>query len=163
MHGLIKVQDLVNRLLHESLGGDLVETSKPKWEKTELIRENVEKGLQTKLSSGALSKSDFDTIKAALKIPKGTPHGDIARTYRNKLTHHVRPSVDYAMFFSDLYSRHGMIITNKDGKVIGKRYNILARLPVQYRFDDLHLSFSEYLDAVVEMLQRLSEITTLRR
>jgi len=30
---LIKVQDLVNRLLHESLGGNLVDTAKDDWER----------------------------------------------------------------------------------------------------------------------------------
>jgi hypothetical protein len=29
------VQDLVNRLLHESLGGDLVDATKPDWEQTQ--------------------------------------------------------------------------------------------------------------------------------
>src|SRR5208283_5026451 len=48
VHGLIKVQDLVNRLLHESLGGDLVDTSKTNWERNELTREKVEKGLAAK-------------------------------------------------------------------------------------------------------------------
>ena len=38
VYGLIKIQDLVNRLLHEGLGGDLVDTSVPDWEKSELTR-----------------------------------------------------------------------------------------------------------------------------
>ena len=35
---LIKAQDLVNRLLHESLGDDLVDTSNPDWEEVSLRR-----------------------------------------------------------------------------------------------------------------------------
>ena len=163
VYELIKVQDVINRLLHESLGGDLVDTSKPDWERTELTRKNVEKGLKAKLASGALSQSDFDAISAALDIPKNAPHGEAALTYRRKLMHHIRPSVDYAMFYSGLESREGEVITDATGKITGRRYAILARPPVQYRFHDLHASLVGYLDAAVAMLQKLSEIEILRR
>jgi hypothetical protein len=75
------VQDLVNRLLHESLGGDLVDATKPDWEQTQLTRKKVETGLRSKLSAGLLSPADFDEIDAALEIPKRTPQGDIALAY----------------------------------------------------------------------------------
>jgi hypothetical protein len=163
VYELIKVQDLVNRLLHESLGGDLVDTSKPDWEKDELTRKKVEKGLEAKRAAGALSQTDFDALTAALKIPKSTPHGEAALTYRNKLMHHIKPSVDYAMFFSGLDSREGAVIKDASGKVTGRRFGIFAQHPVQYRFADLHASLTEYLDAVVSMLQKLSEIEILRK
>ncbi|MGD0790641.1 MAG: hypothetical protein ABR920_02620 [Terriglobales bacterium] len=163
VYELIKVQDVINRLLHESLGGDLVDTSKPDWERTELTRKNVEKGLQARLASGALSQSDFDAISAALDIPKSTPHGEAALTYRRKLMHHIHPSVDYAMFFAGLESREGEVMTDATGKIIGRRITMRARPPVQYRFQGLHASLTEYLDAVVAMLQKLSEIEILRR
>jgi hypothetical protein len=163
VYELIKVQDLVNRLLHEGLGGDLVDTTKPDWERTQLTRTNIEKGLEAKRASGALLQSDFDAIAAALQVPKGTPHGDIAVGYRRKLMHHIRPSVDYAMFFSGLESREGEVVTDASGKVIGRHHVIRSRPPVQYRFADLHASLMDYLDAVVSMLQKLSEIEILRR
>lgn len=105
VHDLIKVQDLVNRLLHESLGGDLVDAIKPGWERTELTRKKVQAGLTSKLSAGLLSQADFDEISNALKIPERTPQGDIALAYRNRLAHHIRPSVDYTTFFSAIESR----------------------------------------------------------
>lgn len=163
VYELIKAQDLVNRLLHENLGGDLVDTSKPDWERTQLLRVNVEKGLRGKHAAGSISKADFDAIIAALQIPETTPHGDIAVGYRRKLMHHIRPSVDYAMFFSGLESREGEAVTDASGKVIGARHSLLSRPPAQYRFADLHGSLTEYLDAVVQMLQKLSEIEILRR
>jgi hypothetical protein len=163
VYELIKVQDLVNRLLHEGLGGDLVDTTKPDWERTQLTRTNIEKGLEAKRASGALLQSDFDAIAAALQVPKGTPHGDIAVGYRRKLMHHIRPSVDYAMFFSGLESREGEVMTDASGKFIGRHHVIRSRPPVQYRFADLHASLMDYLDAVVSMLQKLSEIEILRR
>jgi hypothetical protein len=163
VYELIKVQDLVNRLLHESLGGDLVDTSKPDWERNQLTRDKVEKGLEAKRAAGALSQSVFDAIMAALQIPRNTPHGNIARTYRRKLMHHIHPSVDYAIFFTGLESREGEAIMDANGKVKGRRYDLLARPPVQYHFADLHASLTESLDAIVSMLQKLSEIEVLRR
>jgi len=163
VYALIKVQDLVNRLLHESLGGDLVDTRKPDWERTQLLRSNVEKGLETKRAAGLVSQPDFDAISQALEIPKNVPKGEIAKSYRNRLMHHIRPSVDYSMFFSALEPREGEEIRDAQGKVIARRHTVSARPPVQYRFQDLHAAFSEYLDALVAMLQQLSQIDILRR
>ncbi len=72
VYGLIKVQDLVNRLLHESLGGDLVSATQTDWERTQLTRKNVEKGLKEKLAAGRLSQllipmkviGDFDWFRS---------------------------------------------------------------------------------------------------
>jgi hypothetical protein len=163
VYGLIKVQDLVNRLLHESLGGDLVDTSKPDWETTQLTRKQVEKGLEAKRATAVVSQSDFDAISQALEIPKNTPKGAIARTYRNRLVHHIRPSVDYSIFFSAQVSRVGQEVKDPQGKVIERRHTLHGKPPVQYRFSDLHAAISEYLDAMLAMLQKLSEIEILHR
>jgi hypothetical protein len=164
VYELVKVQEIVNRLLHESLGGDLVDTTKPDWERNQLTRDNVEKGLEAKrAAAGALSQTDFDAIKAALQVSRSTPHGDIALTYRRKLMHHIHPSVDHAIFFSGLESREGEVIKDGTGAVKGRRYDLLARPPVQYHFVDLHASLTESLDAIVSMLQKLSEIEVLRK
>jgi hypothetical protein len=77
--------------------------------------------------------------------------------------HHIRPSVDYSMFFSALESRAGEEVKDAQGKVIGRRYAVFSRPPVQYRFEDLQAALSEYLDAIVAMLQKLSQIDILRR
>jgi hypothetical protein len=162
VQALVKAQELVNRLLHEATGGDLVDTTKQEWERTQLIRRNVEKGLAAKLAAGQISQTDYDAIKAALEIPQKHPKADIAVRYRNRLMHHVRPSVDYAMFFSVLQSRLGEEIRDAQGKVIGRRHSLFARVPAEFSFSDLHAAFSEYLDAVAAMLQKLSEIELLR-
>ncbi|MGB8062322.1 MAG: hypothetical protein WCF26_10535 [Candidatus Sulfotelmatobacter sp.] len=163
VYALIKVQDMIYRLLHESLGGDLVDSSKPDWEESQLRRTTILKGLEAKRASGELAQADFDIITRALDIPKSAPKADIARTYRNRLTHHIRPSVDYSMFFSDLQSREGEEIKNAQGKVIGRVHHVLARPKVQYEFAELHAAFSAYLDAVVLMLGDLSQLAILRR
>jgi hypothetical protein len=51
----------------------------------------------------------------------------------------------------------------EQGNVIGRTHKIYSRHPVQYRFDELYAAFSDYLDAVMIMLQKLSEIEILRR
>lgn len=160
---LIKVQDLVNRLLHESLGGDLVDTSKQDWEKFQLTREKVEKQLESRRDTGAILQTDFDAITQALAIPHSTSKSDKAQKYRNRLMHHMRPSVDYAMFFSSLESRAGEEDKDAQGMVIGRVHVVRALQPVEYVFDELCGSCSEYLDAVVAMLEKLSRIELLRR
>lgn len=163
VYALIKVQDLVNRLFHESLGGDLVDTSRPDWERVELTRANVIKGLKLKLSSGLLTHVDFDAITQALAIPKNTTNGKVAKSYRDRLMHHIRPSIDYSMFYSQLESRVGEEVRDADGKVTGRRFAIYAKKPAEYLFLDLHIAYSEYLDAIVKMLQELSVLEILRR
>jgi len=86
-----------------------------------------------------------------------------ARAYRNRLAHHVRPSVDYSMFFAALESRVGEEIKDAQGNVIGRRFPLLSRPPAEYQFKDLDEAFSEYLDAVVAMLEKLSALAILRR
>lgn len=160
---LIRVQDLVNRLLHESLGGDLVDTSTPTWEKDQLKRGNIEKQLESKRVADAVSQADFDAITQALAIPNRKPGAGIALAYRNRLMHHTRPSVDYSMFFSSLESRAGEEVKDAQGKVTGRVHVLRARPPVEYEFHKLSKSCSEYLDAVVDMLENLSKIEVLRR
>jgi hypothetical protein len=163
VYAVIKVQELVNRLLHEALGGDLVDTGKQDWEQNELKRSNVEEGLRDKLSKGAISRADYDAITSALALPRSTPKGEIAKSYRNRLAHHPDPSVDYSMFYPYLDPRVWEEICDARGKVVGRRHAIYAKPPVVYHFKELHDACCEYLDAVVKMLQGLSEIEILRR
>jgi len=86
------VQDLVSRLLHESLGGDVVDTSDTEFEKTQLTRKKVNKGLKAKLDAGAISPSDFDAITEALAIPENTPKGQTALAARGRSRFAEKPA-----------------------------------------------------------------------
>jgi hypothetical protein len=163
VYALIKVQDLVFRLLHESLGGDLVDTTRPDWETTQMRRDKIEKGVEAKRAGGAFSQATFDAITQALAIPKNAANAQTSRDYRNRFTHHVRPSVDYAMFFSSLESRKGQEFTDSEGKVVRTIFNLMTKPAVDYQFADLYAAFSDYLDAVVAMLQALTRIDILWR
>lgn len=68
VYGLIKIQDLINRLLHEAFGGSLVMTDDPEWEKKFLTRENINRGLNQKLVAGELSAQDNRSIDDALRL-----------------------------------------------------------------------------------------------
>lgn len=162
IYGLIKVQDLVNRLLHESLGGDLVKTERKQWEKRDLNRESVLKGLEKKKSSSGLSQADYEKITKALKKADASASEELI-TYRNRLTHHVRPSVDHAMFYAHLQSRKGVEVNDAAGNVIGHQF-AFGGLPIQaeYQFDDLKNALSRYMVATVEMLDDLSAVEILR-
>jgi hypothetical protein len=162
VHAVIKVQYIVNRLLHESLGGDLVDGSKQNWEKS-LARYEVEKQLEARRAAGEVSQANSDAITQALAIPKNTPKGQIALAYRNRLAHHIRPSVDYWKFFSSLQSRAGQEVKDAQGKVLRTTWRIPTKPSVEYRFEELYAASSEYLDAIVAMLEKLSKIDILRR
>jgi hypothetical protein len=163
IQNIIRVQDLVNRLLHEGLGGDLVDTSKPKWEKSQLTREKVEKQLESRRVAGTISQTDFDAIVQALAIPNNAKGTEIAQAYRNRLTHHIQPSVDYSMFFSSLESREGEVVKDEQGKITRRVFKLLARPPIEFKFSELFESSSKYLDAVVATLDALGKVELLRR
>jgi hypothetical protein len=56
------------------------------WETTQLRRDRVEKGLEAKRASGALSQATFDAITQALAIPKNAPNAQTSRGYTNRMT-----------------------------------------------------------------------------
>jgi hypothetical protein len=154
VYKLIKVQDLVHRLLHESLGGNLVDASIANWERSELSRPKILAGMNRKLASSDLSQSDFDQIVQALRHPN-TPQTDITATYRNRMAHHVHPSVDYSMFYSAVSSRRGEDVLNEQGQIIGTRQIIYDRPPVEYQFATLLQAYRTHLAAIVRMLNDL--------
>ena len=68
----------MDRLLQESLGGDLVNTSDADWEKDELTRKKVKKGLKRKLVSGAISQEQSTRLWEPGRFPKA-PEGRCCR------------------------------------------------------------------------------------
>ena len=162
VHSLIKVQNLVDRLLHESLGGDLVDTTQNDWEKTELNRKKILKGLKDKRRQRLISQADFVEINLALRGPTRYTKIDMVIKYRNRLAHHVHPTVDYPIFYRGLHDRDGREILGPDGTVTGKQYGIFDSQPIEFQFSELCTAFIEYLAAVVDMLNRLSKLKILR-
>ncbi|SRR5260370_15015006 len=114
---LVKIQDLIVRLLHESFSGKLitVDFDDEDWEKT-LRLKDAKKGLKAFADNGNLSNKDYQAILAALDLPSKSPYQDTVIRYRNRLTHRIRPSVDYAELFTDLQDRAGQVMKDASGK-----------------------------------------------
>lgn len=161
VYGLIKVQDLVNRLLHEAFGGHLVRTDHADWEKKFLTRENINKQLDQKVQEGDLTAEDRQAIENALGLPDQTAGHDVAVRYRNRLTHHINPSVDYPIFYSQLHSREFVPQYDETGAVVSMTKIAYTSYPADYLFNDLLAAYMEQLDAVVEMLTRLTAVPML--
>jgi hypothetical protein len=160
---LVKVQELVNRLLHEGLGGDLVNTASSQWEKEELRRSNVKKGLERKAFDNALTDEDHKAIAEALDLPEKVSCRNMVINYRNRLLHHVNPSVDYSMFHCKPRSRRWESVRDSDGKITSWVRAVVAMPAPDFTFASLHAAHKEYFESVVEMLDRLSKISVVHR
>lgn len=96
--GLVKIQDLVVRLLFENLGGPKligVDQTDADWEK-KLTLAAAKSGLKNQLDSGSLRVQDYDEFLTALDRPSLSKHQATLVAYRNGVIHRLRPSVDYA-------------------------------------------------------------------
>lgn len=161
---LVKIQDLVVRLLHESFSGELipVDYNDDEWEKKLTVRE-ARKGLNTLLQNGKLSSQEHKEIVDALDIPSKSQHHDTVIEYRNRMTHRIRPSVDYPELFTEFQSRAGSpILDPSTGKAKAMQYTIYGRTKnPEFRFDDLYVALADYMKYVVNMLKALKAIPRL--
>lgn len=160
---LVKIQDLVVRLLHESFSGELiaVDYTDDEWEK-QLTMKKANKGLSDLLHQGKLSTQEHKDIIDALDMPSQSSHHDIVIDYRNRMTHRVRPSVDYPQLFTDFQSRAGSPFTNPfTGKAGGTKYTIVAKNKPDYLFGDLYTALADYMGHVLSMLKALKSISRL--
>jgi|GEM_PF-2648244 len=162
--GLLKIQDLVVRLLFENFGATLirVDQTDEDWER-ELTFKKAKKGLLVEVDSGKLVRSDYDQIVTALNlIETKSPERDKVIAYRNRLVHRLRPSVDYAQLFTPVEDRLGEKVVDANGNETGRRYG-MGKMPTQpeYDFSDLYSALLDYLKHVIEMLTRLKNIPRL--
>lgn len=161
---LVKIQDLIARLLHESFSGKLItidDYDDEDWEE-KLTLKSAKKGLKAFADNGDLSDRDYQAILAALDLPSKSPHQDTVIRYRNRLTHRIRPSVDYAELFADLQDRAGEVIKDGSGKEKGRVYSVGGRRSQpDFLFADLYRALSDYMRYVGEMLKSLKAIPRL--
>jgi hypothetical protein len=99
---LVKVQDLVVRLLQEAFSGKLiaVDYESEDWER-DLLLADARAGLKTLANNGELTVADHQSIITALNYPSGSVHNKTVVDYRNRLAHGIRPSVDYIELHND--------------------------------------------------------------
>jgi hypothetical protein len=161
--GMVKIQDLVVRLLFENFGGDLIKVDQAEddWE-ADLTMQKARRGLKERLDSGNLEQSEYDQIKRALDVPSTSTHQATVVAYRNGIVHRLRPSVDYPSLFTPLEDRVGQPIFDASGKQTGRKYSMWG-LPTkpEYCFADLYSPLLDYLKHVIEMLTLLKAIPRL--
>jgi hypothetical protein len=161
--GLVKVQDLVVRLLFENFGGTLVDVdqSSESWEK-KLTFERTKQGLQKQFNTGELERSELEQAMIALNEPSKSPHRANLLEYRHRVAHRIRPSVDYAELFTELEDRIGKPLLDSSGNVKGRVHSIKARpSEPQYSFNDLYSGMLDLLKHVIHMLTLLKAIPRL--
>jgi polyhydroxyalkanoate synthesis regulator phasin len=160
---LVKIQDLVVRLLHEAFSGRLisVDYDDEGWE-IALKMKDAKEGLKTLVKTGELTEEDYRAILDALARPSKSPHRDTVVQYRNRLAHRIRPSVDYPQLYTDLQDRAGDIIKDSTGKERGRRYSIGGgSTKPEFLFADLYAALADYMAHVAEMLKALKLIPRL--
>jgi hypothetical protein len=161
---LVKIQDLVVRLLQESFSGELisVDYNNDEWERKLTLKE-AKKGLNALLLKGKLTNQEYQFIADALDIPSKSPYQDTIVRYRHHLTHRIRLSVDYSELFTEVEDRAGRPITEPTtGKETGKIYPIRGgKSKPEFLFADLYAALSDYMGYVAQMLKALKAIPRL--
>jgi hypothetical protein len=160
---LVKIQDLVVRLLQESFSGELisVDYNDDEWEKKLTLKE-ARKGLNALLQQGKLTNQEHQLITDALEIPSKSKYQDTVIFYRNRLVHRVRASVDYPELFTRVQSRVGRPLVNPvTGKQAGKAYTITSGSKPEFLFADVYAALADYMQHVADMLKALKSIPLL--
>ena len=83
--------------------------------------------------------------------------------YRNRLTHRIRPSVDYSELFTEVEERAGQpIIDPITGKEKGRVYPLRGgKSKPEFLFADLYAALVDYMGYVADMLKALKAIPRL--
>jgi len=160
---LIKIQDLVVRLLQEAFSGSLisVDYDDEDWEK-KLTMKDAMKGLRSLQETGGISPDEYRSIVKALAYPSQSPHQSIVLRYRHRVTHRLRPSVDYRDLFTHTQDRAGKPIRDAAGAITGRSYGLgTGGSTPEFKFDDLYDALVDYMKYVAEMLAALKQIRRL--
>jgi hypothetical protein len=163
MFQIMKIQDLVVRLLHEEFSGRLihVDYDEEGWER-DLKLFDAKKGLKKLLDSGELSQNDHDEIVDALNIPEKSTKRSTVVKYRNRLAHGIVASVDYPEIFTHVQDRAGEVMRDASGIEKGRRYSItVGRSKPEFTFPELYAALVDYMSHIAEMLNALRRVARL--
>ncbi len=163
MFQIVKIQDLVVRLLHEGFSGRLIDVDYDEegWERDLRLRD-AKLGLKKLLDSGKVSQSEHDEIMDALNIPAKSSRRSTVVQYRNRLAHGILASVDYPEIFTHVQDRAGEVMRDASGKEKGRRYSITSgRSKPEFTFPELYAALVDYMSHIAEMLNALRRIARL--
>jgi hypothetical protein len=163
MFQIVRIQDLVVRLLHEGFSGRLIDVDYDEegWEK-DLRLVDAKKGLKNLLDSRELSQIEHDEIMDALNTPaKSTGLGTVVK-YRNRLAHRILASVDYPEIFTHVHDRAGEVMRDASGIEKGRRYSIsVGRSKPEFTFPELYAALVDYMSHIATMLNALRRTARL--
>ncbi len=156
-----KISDLAARLVFERLGASLFDTSKSGWERTVTLT-NVREALANRIVNpyvAELTDAEYTELRAILDGFLQTEHGLRLWSYRVRLTHRLKPSVDRGEFYSHLESREKTPMLDESGQVKGWQKGFGgSRSIAEYAFSDLYTDAAETLRHHVAMLERLEAL-----
>ena len=163
MFQIVKIQDLVVRLLHEAFSGRLIDVDYDEegWER-DLRLMDAKKGLKKLLDSGELRQTEHDEIMDALNVPAKSSKRSTVVKYRNRLAHGILASVDYPEIFTHVQDRAGEVMRDASGKEKGRRYSItVGRSKPEFTSPELYAALVDYMSHIAEMLNALRRIARL--
>ncbi len=161
---LVKVQDLIARLLFESFGGELIQVDRTKddWER-DITLSASKKGLKRQLDDGKLKAGEYDRIMRALTPTPRPADEKIAVAYRNEVAHRIRPSVDYAYLYAYLQDREGKELRDATGRVTGKQYSVFGSPSrPKYYFKELYPALVGHMKSTIGIVRKLKRIPRFR-
>lgn len=152
-----KICDLVARLVFERLGATLMDTNKRHWDrnlKLSEIRDRLSDRNDPRVA--LLSDAEYQDLVKILDAFLSTDDVRKTRNYRNRVTHHVRPSVDRTELYSRLESRKKTEILDENGKIKGWSIGFGGTPSVaEYSFADLRESAVKNFGYYISLLERL--------
>lgn len=164
---LAKTEDLVFRLLFENIGASLVavDMSEPGWER-ELTWRNIRRGVSRRAreSNPALAQLTDDEYRQMRSILARFRRPLFVRRfleYRHRLTHRLKPSVDYPELYTYLEDRVGRALYDEEGREKGRSWGIGGR-PIEPEFTFAQL-YDLATNTLGHYLSLLRELKAMRR
>jgi hypothetical protein len=160
---LVKVEDLLLRLLLENLGGRIgeIDAGVSGWERR-LTWEKFKEGVKDRASNpslSALKDDEYNTIADVIRTFRNPHYAGRSVLYRDSITHRVTPSVDYPELYIYLQSRIGTPIYDSSGQKIGEEIDTgLERIKAEYEFLSLYANTVKTLEHYVTVLRSVKSV-----
>ena len=142
---LVKIKDLVARLLYEHFDGNFVAHER------DILLKPILKSLRTKLP-----QAEFEVLDNLLRQDPAQK-GPI-EIYRNRLMHHVRPSVDYPEFYVMIPPRSTEGLDDAGNRIRDSIFCGALPAKPEFEFASLFVAACQFLTDRIQKLERVVEL-----